>query len=513
MIGSRTFNAKRNAIWGIINRIICLLMPFLTRTVIIRTLGSEYLGLNGLFTSVLTVLNLTELGIGSAIVYAMYKPLAYNDTDLVCALLSLYRKVYRIIGIAIVLIGFTLTPFINFFINGSIPHDVNIYYLYLLYLLNTALSYFLFAYKTSLLQAAQRADLTSKINLIVQIILNVLQIVFLIKTKNYYFFVVLQIVFTLIINLANSYEAKKKFPQYLCRGIVNEYLLKDIKKRISGLMMIKIAFVSRNALDNIIISSFLGLHLVAVYSNYYLVISAVTSLLVVLMNAIAASVGNSVAKEKVEKNLKDMRIINFLYLSISGICAACILGVYQDFMLIWAGKDLLFSKVMMVLFVFYFILMKIGDVQAQYFDAAGLWWYGRMRGFIEASANLVLNIILGYFWGVVGVLFATIITILAINFPLSTYYTFKYYYKCSPNPFIKEQIINVFKIVVGCVPVFYISKVSFFSGDIFTNLLNLGLKVVLSLVVYLLVYLVVNLKSNLAKNSILWVKARFFYQR
>ena len=394
---SRSFNAKRNAVWGMIHRIISLLMPFLTRTVIIRALGSEYLGLNGLFTSVLTVLNLTELGVGSAIVYAMYRPLATHDDDLVCALLALYKKVYRIIGFAIIVIGLSLTPFINRFISGSVPQDVNVYYLYLLYVLNTALSYFLFAYKTSLLHAAQRADLTSKINLIVQIFLNVLQIFFLVTTHNYYFFIILQIVFTVITNLANSYEARKHFPQYVCRGAISQELLRDIKKRISGLMMIKVAFASRNALGNIVISSFLGLHLVAVYSNYYLIIFSVATFLGVFVNAIVAGVGNSVAKEKKEKNLMDMRIINFIYLSICGLCAACILSVLQDFMLVWVGSKLVFSNLVMLLFVCYFVLMKIGDVQAVYFDAAGLWWFGRMRGFFETGANLVLNIVFGYF--------------------------------------------------------------------------------------------------------------------
>lgn len=513
MAQNRTRNVKRNAIWGMLNRIVCLLMPFITRTVIIRVLGSEYLGLNGLFTSVLTVLNLTELGIGSAIVYAMYKPLANQDVDLVCALLALYKKIYRIIGIVIIVLGVGLTPFINYLINGDVPNDINVYSLYLLYVANTAISYLLFAYKTSLLHATQRSDLTSKINLIVQVLLNSLQILFLVITHNYYYFIILQVVFTIVTNISNSYVAKKVFPQYICHGFVNQTLKKDIKKRISGLMMIKIAFVSRNALDSIIISSFLGLNLVAVYSNYYLVISGATSLLIVLMNAIAASVGNSIATETKMKNLMDMRIINFLYLSISGACAAVILCIFQDFMLVWVGSKLLFSEIMMVLFVFYFVLMKIGDVQAQYFDAAGLWWHGRMRGIIEACANLVLNIVLGYFWGVFGILLATIITIILINFPLSTYYTFRYYYECSPFPFIREQILIIGKIVICCIPAFFLSKIVFVSGGKVDCFLNIGFKSVISVLSYCIIFVLINYKCSLANLSLSWAEARFLCHR
>lgn len=508
MVIERTKNAKRNGIWGMISRLVGLLLPFISRTVIIKFLGSEYLGLNGLFTSILTVLNLTELGVGSAIVYSMYKPIALGDDDLVCALLNLYRKIYRIIGVGIVIIGLIIVPFIRNLVSGEIPSDVNIYILFILYILNTSVSYFLFAYKKSLIHACQRDDITSKICICTDVFLNILQVIFLIATRNYYWFIIWQIVSVLVSNIINSYYADKLFPQYQSRGQISKEQGADIKKRVTGLMVIKIAAVSRNALDSIIVSAYLGLKMVAMYNNYYYIINALSSILLVLMNAIAASVGNSVAVESTEKNLHDMKNINFLYMMISGLCTACLVSMYQPFMRIWVGDKLMFSDMIMLLFSVYFILQKVGDVQAQYFDAAGLWWHGKWRGIIETFFNLVLNLLLGYFWGVIGIVGATIITIVAINFPLSTYYTFKFYYKEKMYPFVLEQMCIIGKIVISSA-VCYIVSLYIPNGNIFVSkVLFLGLKGIVAIIVYLVVFWMLNLRNVRFKTSLKWIKER-----
>lgn len=507
-MNSRSQNAKRNTIWGFVNRFLNLLLPFATRTVIIRVLGSEYLGLTSLFTSVLTVLNLAELGIGSAIVYSMYKPLAQGDDELVCALLKLYKKIYQVIGGVVIVVGGCIAPFITFLIKGDIPDGINVYILYLMYILNTAVSYILFAYKTSLLNATQRSDIVSKTNSFFNVFVNVARIGVVILFKNYYLFVTVQILATIFVNIVNAACAKKLYPQYVCKGIVPEEVKKDIKDKVAGLLMIKVSAVSRNALDSIIISSFFGLTAVAAYDNYYYVINAITSLLLVIMNAIAAGVGNSIAVETKDKNYQTMRIINFLYLSISGICAACLISLFQDFITLWVGKELLFPNSMMYLFVFYFVLLKVGDVQAQYFDGAGLWWHGRMRGFIEAGANLVLNILLGFLLGPLGVLLATIITIILINFPLSTYFTFKYYYEISPKTFIFEQSKNVLIICISCIPSAIMSAIWHLSinNGIAIFILQLGLKLIIGTLTFLGIYYIAYRDSTLANKAIQWMK-------
>lgn len=508
MAESRTKNAKRNGAWGIISRIVGLLLPFLSRTVIIKALGAEYLGLNGLFTSILTVLNLTELGVGSAIVYSMYKPIATGDDELVCALLNLYKKIYKIIGVSIIVIGVILMPFISNLVSGDVPLDINIYILFGLYIINTVVSYFLFAYKQSLIHACQRDDVTSKITIVTSILLNISQIILLFLTRNYYWFIILQIVSVLISNLINSYCADKLFPQYKCHGEISKELGHDIKQRVTGLMIIKVAAVSRNALDSIIVSTFLGLQAVAMYNNYYYIINAVSSILLVLMSAIAAGVGNSVAVESKEKNLEDMRNINFLYMMISGLCTSCIITMYQPFMRIWVGENLMFSETIMILFSLYFILQKIGDVQAQYFDAAGLWWYGKWRGFIEALFNLILNIGLGYFFGVTGIVIATIFTIIFINFPLTTYYTFKYYYGKKMMPFIVEQLFMVSKIIICSAACYFVANLMPNGSGILIEIVFMGLKGISAILIFTGLFSILNIRNQRFKTSLKWIKAR-----
>lgn len=507
-MANRTQNAKRNGLWGMISRVVGLLLPFLSRTVIIKALGAEYLGLNGLFTSILTVLNLTELGVGSAIVFSMYKPIATGDDELVSALLNLYRKIYKVIGIGIIAVGCILMPFLQHLVSGTVPQDISLHILFGLYIINTAVSYLLFAYKKSLIHACQRDDVTSKITIITDILLNVSQIVFLLATHNYYWFIILQICSVLVSNLVNSYYADKLFPQYRCKGSIPKELANDIKQRVAGLMIIKVAAVSRNALDSIIVSAFLGLQAVAMYNNYYYIISAVSSVLLVLMNAIAAGVGNSVAIESRQKNLEDMRNINFLYMMITGVCSACLISMYQPFMRIWVGEELMLSEIIMILFTLYFILQKIGDVQAQYFDAAGLWWHGKTRGFIEAFFNLLLNILLGYYFGLVGIVVATILTIIFINFPLSTFYTFKYYYNQKMLPFVIEQVGIVLKIVVCAVLCYVVSNLIPIGEGTFLRLFYMGTKGIVSVLIFICSFSILNCKNKRFRNSLNWIKAR-----
>lgn len=504
----RAKNAKRNGLWGMISRLVGLLLPFLSRTVIIKALGAEYLGLNGLFTSILTVLNLTELGVGSAIVYSMYRPIAIDDDNLVCALLNLYRKIYKFIGIGIIVLGMLVMPFVRKLVNGDIPSDINIYILFGLYIINTSASYLLFAYKRSLIHACQRDDITSKITITTDVLLNISQIIFLIITHNYYWFVILQIFTVLVSNIINSYYADKLFPQYCCKGKISKELKSDIKQRITGLMVIKIAAVSRNALDSIIVSAFLGLQAVAMYNNYYYIINALSSILLVLMNAIAAGVGNSVAVESKYKNLEDMRNINFLYMTIAGFCLACLVSMYQPFMKIWVGNQFLFSEIIMILFSLYFILQKIGDVQAQYFDAAGLWWNGKWRGIIEAGFNLVLNIMLGYYLGVIGIVLATIITIVFINFPLSTYYTFKFYFKQSMWPFIVEQVVIIIKIIFCSGICYFVAEFLPKGISVWQQLVIMVLRGLISIAIYFSLFIILNLKNERFKKAISWIKSK-----
>lgn len=421
-------NTKRNLIFGVLNRVIVLICPFLTRAIIQYYLGEAYLGLGSLFSAILTVLSLSELGISSAIIYNMYKPVAENDTETVCALLNFYRKVYAVIGAVILGIGLLLIPFLPRLISGGYPDTINLTALYLIYLGNTVISYFLFGYMSSLIVVYQREDVNSITNLIVTLVLNALQILALVLFQNYYLYSLLMPVFTVVNNLRIAYIARKMFPQYTCRGTVSKELVADIKVRVTGAFINKVCLVSRNALDSICISAFLGLALTAIYNNYYYILMGISSIMAMVGTSIQGGIGNHVALKRKEENYQELKKLDFLYKWITTWCAVCLLCLFQPFMELWMGHGMMLPMPAVALLSLYFYLLEMSGIRNIYSSACGLWWHHRYRSVAEAVCNVVLNIVLGKFFGIYGIILATIITIVCLDFFWGNHIIFKHYF-------------------------------------------------------------------------------------
>lgn len=446
----RTRRAFVNIIWGFIEKMITLICPFIIRTIMIYKLGNEYLGLNGLFTSILQVLSLAELGFGDAIVFSMYKPIIENDNKMLSALLNLYKKVYRIIGMVILCVGLLILPFITKFVKGGYPSEVNIYVLYCIYLFNTVISYFLFAYKESLLKAHQRNDVNSRILSGCNIVMYVLQIIVLLLFSNYYLYIVIMPVTTIVLNCVRSLFVKKMYPQIVCEGHIEKDAVIGLSKRIIGLTLNKLAQVCRNSFDSIIISSFLGLVILARYQNYYYIISALTVMVSIITTAVGAGIGNSIAAETVEKNYSDYKEFLFIYNWIACFCTVCMLCLYQPFIELWVGKSNVLPLSTVILCCIYFYTMKLGDIAAVYRQAAGIWWEDKFRPIVESVVNLAVNIVLVKYIGVDGVLVSTIISIVCINIPWATYVLFKVYFKMSIKEVFFKYIRYFIETTVLC---------------------------------------------------------------
>ena len=450
----RTRRAFVNIIWGFIEKMITLICPFIIRTIMIYKLGNEYLGLNGLFTSILQVLSLAELGFGDAIVFSMYKPIIENDNKMLSALLNLYKKVYRIIGMVILCVGLLILPFITKFVKGGYPSEVNIYVLYCIYLFNTVISYFLFAYKESLLKAHQRNDVNSRILSGCNIVMYVLQIIVLLLFSNYYLYIVIMPVTTIVLNCVRSLFVKKMYPQIVCEGHIEKDAVIGLSKRIIGLTLNKLAQVCRNSFDSIIISSFLGLVILARYQNYYYIISALTVMVSIITTAVGAGIGNSIAAETVEKNYSDYKEFLFIYNWIACFCTVCMLCLYQPFIELWVGKSNVLPLSTVILCCIYFYTMKLGDIAAVYRQAAGIWWEDKFRPSVESVVNLAVNIVLVKYIGVDGVLVSTIISIVCINIPWATYVLFKVYFKMSIKEVFFKYIRYFIETTVLCAVVY-----------------------------------------------------------
>lgn len=474
---ARTKNATRNMWMGMINKVVVLVLPFFVRTAFIYSLGSEYLGLNSLFSSILTVLNITELGFSSAVVFSMYEPIAKDDDDRICALLNYYRKIYRIIGAIILAGGIIIMPFLPHLINGECPDELNIYILFFIYLLNTALSYLLFAYKKSILEAFQRNDYISLNDTITTGLTNVVQLIILLAWNSiyaYYAYIVTMLAFTVINNILNSRVVAKKYPKYKCLGEIDGKDKAKIKKQVSGLMVSRICQMTRNSFDSIFVSAFIGLTMTTIYNNYYYIVNAVVGLMNVITAAMLAGIGNSLATDTQQKNYQDFTVLNFIYVWISGWAAVTMLCLYQDFMILWVGEELTLPFIMAVIFTIYFYALKICDIRITYVSAAGLWWENRFRSLLESIVNIILNYFFVRLWGVYGIVIATIIPLVIINFFFGGNILFKYYFTdYKINKYLLDNLAYVCVTFVAALVT--VSVTNLISGQGFYLLLIKGL--------------------------------------
>lgn len=315
---SRTEYSILNIMTGLGGYMINTIIGLICRMVFTRTLAADYLGINGLFTNILTMLSLAELGIGSAIVFALYKPLAENDEEKIASLVKFYGSCYKVIGIVVAVIGVLLMPFLNLLIPEQPNIKESIYLIYGLYLFNTATTYF-FSYRSSLIIAAQQNYIVIGINYFIAIIQSIIQMIWLIVTKEYIGYLIITSIGTMVYNVLISYIAKRKFP-YIVKKNINPLIheeKRELIQNVRALVVWKLSGLLVNSTDNIIITYFSGLATVGISSNYTLLTNTLNSLLNQFFNGITASVGNLNASESVEKKCRYftrliLQIIGFL---------------------------------------------------------------------------------------------------------------------------------------------------------------------------------------------------------
>lgn len=441
----RTQNAKRNILYGLFLKVYQILIPFFMRTIMIYLLGIQYAGLNNLFSSIFQFLNLAELGIGAALTSSMYEPIATDDTEKICKLLNLYRRCFNIIGVIIFLLGMLVFPFLKYLIKGTVPGDLNIYILFILYLFNTVLSYWLFSYKKSLVYAFQRTDIVSKIMIFTYTFQYIGQSIVLFVFKNYYAYLIISIISQILNNLLSNYIVNKIYPIYKPRGLLDKKTLKNIKEKVYGLITNKIGGVILRSSDSIVISSFLGLTELAIYQNYYFILSAIINLIAVFFEACLAGIGNSLIIEGKEKNFKDFKVMTFITFWVVTICSCCLLSLYQPFMEIWVGKKYVMDYSLVICLVIYFMFYEIDALLGTFKDAAGIWFKDRFRPLITALCNLGLSIFLVNYMGLFGVLLATILSMVLIGIPWLIQNTFQSLFN---KEYKKEYIIYICKLTL-----------------------------------------------------------------
>lgn len=485
---TRTQNIKKNLIFNIIKYVTNLLLQFVLRTVLIYYMGAEYLGLNGLFTNIFSFLNLAELGIGSAIVFSMYKPIAENDIEKVKALQNLYKKFYTIISLVVGMIGLAITPFIKYLMSGGVTVDINIYILYLMYLLYTLVGYWS-AHKRSLLFAYQRNDVENKIKTVCIIGMTICQIIVLIAFRNYYIYFSISILFSLIECVLIRAVANKLFPNINGKAEkLDAETKKQISKNVTALSMHKIGGAVVFSTDNILISAFLGVVVLGAYSNYAMIVSSLTSIFALLSNALLASAGNLVASSSVEYVYERFKKINFVFVYLSSFCTICLIVLIQPFIQKWTGGGeyvLDFLTVVAICLSFYFMRMRTGVNVFK--DAAGIFWQDRWKPIVEAIVNLVASIVLVKLIGLSGIFVGTIISTLVAPFWVEPCVLYKYYFKRSVKSYFVRYLLDFLVMCAGCVITYFIC--SFIpDGSIWMLILKFIVCIVVSNMLLILAY-------------------------
>lgn len=404
---SRTENVARNILWSYVANIAMMFLRFISRTVFIYTLGSDYLGFNGLFTNVLGILSFTELGIGSVLNYSLYKPLATNDTEKLKSLMALYRKAYRVIMLVVLAIGLAIMPLLPYMSKGA--EDVEYVYLYYgFFLFNTVTSYMV-SYKSGLMNAAQKEYVITSINATVNIITVLAQCLALVVFQNYFVYLFIQSAFQLLQNAFISICVDKQFPLLKEKNI--KKLPKEDKRvlvdNVQAMVCHKVGDVCVHQTDNIIVSSFVSLAVAGKISNYILISSSLNTIAATIINNCTASMGNFISVESKERRKEIFKVYNFLAFWLYGVITIELFVLFQPFVEIWARKQNLIDNLTVGLIVLEFYFTGLRMAVGNFKTACGIFKADKYIGVVQAIVNLVLSIWLVKLIGLPGVYIGT----------------------------------------------------------------------------------------------------------
>lgn len=488
----RINNSIKNIYISVLTQIVVILLGFLSRKVFLDNLGSEYIGINGLLTNILSMLSLVEGGIGVSIVYNLYKPLAENDIPKITALVQLYRKIYGILAIVIFILSLLMYIFLGVFIKGgtNIPFIGVVYFILVL---KNMVSY-LNAHKWSLINADQKGYIITKYNLIFKVVSTILNIIVLKLTKNYILFLLVELVIFIIQNIYNGKIVNDRYPYVKIKEKykIDEKTKQNLIINVKAIFLHNIGSYCVFGTDNLLISSFVGLTTVGLYSNYTMITGQLTALLAPILNGIGASVGNLIATESKEKSYQ---IFNVTYLVNFWIYSFSVIFLYnllEPFINWWLGEGLLIDRLAFIFILINFYLTGLRNSINIFKSKAGIFKNDKYIPLLESIINLAASIILVKYFGFAGILIGT--TISTIMFPLWTQSKLVYnkiFEKSVTEYFRKYLFYIVVTLLTGMITTFICNKLVL--GSEFISLVAKG---IICIIIVNLVYILLFYKTN-----------------
>ena len=444
MGNSRLKNSALNFASGFLGRVLTILLNFIVRTIFIHCLNEAYLSVNGLYSNILTILSLAELGFGSAMVYRMYAPVAVKDYQKTAALLHFYKKIYAVIGAVIFGLGLCVIPFMDYIIKDK-PDVSGLTLYYILFLINTTISYWFASYKSSVLYADQKEYIKTNVQNAMSILQSALQIVLLLIFRKYLLYLLVQLGCNIILNLYVAHLVDKRYPQI--REHRNARLTSEergqIKKDAEALVLSRFGHVALNGTDNIIISAVVGVLWVGRLSNYTLICDSVTSVLCQITAAITGSLGNFFATEDKHAGYALFKKVEFLNFWLYGFSFIALVTLLDPFVQIWAGGRFVLGLPISIAIAINFFVAGYMNTLWVFRSTLGLFKQGKFRPILVAILNIVLSIVLGRLWGVFGVLFATFLSRAAISLWYDPLILHRYGFEVSCKPFFARYFRRV----------------------------------------------------------------------
>ena len=456
---SRTEYSVLNILTGVGGYFLNTVMGLVCRMVFTRCLSADYLGANGLLTNVISMLSLAELGIGNAIVFALYKPIAEHDTDKIASLVKLYGKAYRIVGFVVAGVGLALMPFLNVIIRTKPNISESIYLLYLINLFNTASTYF-FSYKSSLIIASQKNYIVSIVNYIVTISQSIIQIVLLISMHNYLAYLLVQTAGIFVNNIVISLIADKEFPYIKAKNIkpLEKGETKKLFHNVRDLSIYKISELLVNSTDNILITFFKGLALTGLTSNYTLLVNTLTSLLKEIFNGITASVGNVNATESDSKKHSTFEFLHMMNFWLFGWCAVGILFCSSDLVSLLFGKNYVMKISIPFVMALNFYTVGMQTAVWTFKQTMGIFHHGRFIQLFTGILNIIFSILLGIKFGIFGILFATFLSRLCTSLWYDPYAIYRYGFHRHVSEYFKKYFYYLFVLLVTDICCYFACK-------------------------------------------------------
>ena len=500
---------EKNSILNIISNlfviILQIVLAFVVRFIFVKVLNEQYLGVQGLFTNIISMLSLAELGIGTAISFILYKPLAEKDYNKVSVIVTFLRKVYIAIGIVVLISGIIITPFLKYLVTGYTMGNLNI--IFIMYFITLAVEYFL-TYPETLLSADQKHYKISFILIGYTLITNVLQIIVLLVTKNFLIYILADVVMKIIKAVAINLYIKRYYPE------VNFYNKEKLEKKeknvfiknVKSLFLYKIGDYLINGTDNIIISKIIDISTVGIYSNYLSTITIFRNIMFNIINGVTASFGNLIIKEKEDVQENVFNIMNFITYIFCGFVFCCLIFLFNDFTKLLYGNNYVLGmmEVIIICLNFYIatMLLPLESVKS----AAGLYYEDRYISLIQAAINVFISIILGLKIGLIGVLLGTFISYILTTVWERPIIIYKEIFKSNSIVYFKKYILQIF-IIVFNILLDYLVITKLFTQ---VTILNFILKGITIFIVYVVTNIIIFIKSNELQYILKTIKDKFF---